>query len=604
MRRIIAGTLALTVLSSTFLLAADAAKVKKAKMKAAPCCAAAQLQQMQDQLNTQQQSINQLQQQLQQSNQQLMAAQGMVKKADQDAASAQQASSAAQQAANSLNSSVADLKSSTAAMNQSLMSVQKDVKDLQNPLALHYKGVTVTPNGRFDAAAFWRQRSEGTTSTSSYSGTPLYGTAAAGLSEFRMTAQNTQVGMTFQGDVGKVKLTGYWQIDFNGSYSSGTAATASGAALPGIVNSNNFYPRLRHAWARAQFDNGWTFMAGQSWFLGMMNRNLIDQLTEWYPVGDDNQTFPGFSQPNRPTQFRVTKNFANNKAAFAIDMEGADLKYVNDGTTPVNVVGQSLASLVTNGYNTSGWTYSADPLPDIWVKLAANPGWGHYEIKGVARFFRDRVLTNGTPIAIAPTTLASKGTNHYSEAGGIGFGTILPLTKKVDFAFNGIAGAGIGTYCGAVANDATLNNNYELVPIKEACFTTGLEMRPAPKFDINFYVAQEYYQRAQYNTNGTYGTPGTTTAGGFGSTLAAPGTDNKTIQIAMASFVYRWYRGSYGTFQTMFEPAYVERTTWAGFKTPTGTVSTTCTTNTYAIDNCTAKGGNFIGILAMQWLLP
>ncbi len=511
MRRIISVTLALTVLSSTWLLGAEGAmKAKKAVKKAAPP-ASAQMQKMQDQLNQQQQQINQLQGQLQQSNQMLQSTQTQlqsnVAKANQDAAAAQQAASAAQQTANSLNSSVVELKACCTDLNKSVTMLQKDVKELMNPLAIRYKGITITPLGFFEGSAFYRQRAQGGTATTSYSATPLYGTAAAGLSEFRMTAQNSQLGFMFQGNTGKTKLTGFWQIDFNGPVSSGTAAGVSGVANPGIVNSNNFYPRIRHAWGRAEMPNGWTFMGGQSWFLGMMNRKLITQLTEWYPVGDDNQTFPGFSQPNRPVQFRVTKNFANNKAAFAIDMEGADLKYVNDGTTPANVVGQSIASVLP--YN-SGFTFSPDPLPDFWVKLAADPGWGHYEIKGVARFFRDRLLTGAQSLAVgAPAatalvgpavSLASKGSNNYTEAGGVGLGMILPLTKKVDFAFNGIAGAGIGTYCGSVSNDATLNYSNELVPIKAACFTTGIEMHPAPKFDVNFYVAQEYFERAQYNT--------------------------------------------------------------------------------------------------------
>ena len=61
----------------------------------------------------------------------------------------------------------------------------------------------------------------------------------------------------------------------------------------------------------------------------------------------------------------------------------------------------------------------------------------------------------------------------------------------------------------------------------------------------------------------------------------------------MASIVYRWYRGPYGTFQTLIEPQFVERTTWVG------------TANThYAIDKNTAKGGNFIGIVSMRYVLP
>jgi F0F1-type ATP synthase membrane subunit b/b' len=350
MRRIIAVTLALTVLSSTWLLGAEGAtKAKKAVKKPAPPPASAQMQKMQDQLNQQQQQINQLQGQLQQSNQQLQSTQtqlqSSVTKANQDAAAAQQAASAAQQTANSLNSSVVELKACCTDLNASVTALKKDVNELMNPLAIRYKKMTMTPIGYFEGSAFWRQRAQGGTATTNYAGTALYGTAATGISEFRMTAQNTQIGFLYQGDAGKAKLTGLWQIDLNGPVNSGTAAGVSGAGTPAIVNSNNFYPRLRHAWARAEVGNGWAFTAGQTWFLGMMNRKLITQLTEWYPVGDDNQTFPGFSQPNRPTQFRLTKNFANNKAAFAIDMEGADIKYVNDGTTPANVVGQSLASM-------------------------------------------------------------------------------------------------------------------------------------------------------------------------------------------------------------------------------------------------------------------
>jgi hypothetical protein len=223
------------------------------------------------------------------------------------------------------------------------------------------------------------------------------------------------------------------------------------------------------------------------------------------------------------------------------------------------------------------------------VKLALDPGWGHYEFKGLARFFRDRVLTNGTATVAAPTALASQGNSNYSEGWGLGFGTILPVTKKVDFAFNGLAGAGIGTYCGSTSNDATLNYSDELVPIKAVCSTAGVELHPVPKFDINFYVAEEYFARTQYNTSAT-----NAGRGGFGSIYAAPGTDNKTIQWAMASFVYRWYRGPYGTFQTLVEPQYFVRTTWAS----------SLAGNAYAIDKGTAKGGDFVGIVSMRYILP
>jgi hypothetical protein len=224
--------------------------------------------------------------------------------------------------------------------------------------------------------------------------------------------------------------------------------------------------------------------------------------------------------------------------------------------------------------------------------LALDPGWGHYEFKGVARFFRDRVLSNYAGATLGTGTGAtqtSHGTNNYTEGWGLGFGTILPVTKKVDFIFNGLAGAGIGTYLGTTEQDVTLNYSQELVPIKSVGVTSGLEFHPMPKFDANFYYSEEYFERAQYNVG--------TTKGGFGSIYAAPGTDNKSVQWAMASFVYRWYRGPFGTFQTMVQPMWYMRTTWAGTGNSASGIS-------YASNNGTAKGSNFVGIVSMRYILP
>ena len=40
-------------------------------------------------------------------------------------------------------------------------------------------------------------------------------------------------------------------------------------------------------------------------------------------------------------------------------------------------------------------TYSDDIAPDVIVKGTADPGWGHYEVFGLARFLHDRTSTIG-----------------------------------------------------------------------------------------------------------------------------------------------------------------------------------------------------------------
>ncbi|MGA2990488.1 MAG: hypothetical protein ABSD88_08425 [Candidatus Korobacteraceae bacterium] len=621
MRRIIAGTLALTVLGSTWLLGAEGATkatpkkapakatkvVKKPVVKKAPVVkaqppmtVAAQLQQMKGQLNQQQQQINQLQQQLQQSNQQLQSAQQQlqsgVQKADRDAMAAQQAAASAQQSANSLNSSVSDLKTTTTTISQGLAVTQKDVKELLNPLAIRYKGMTIMPNGMFAMEALYRARTENIDVTSSFNKTPLYGAAAASVGEFRMQARNSQIGFTFFGNVNeKTKLTGMWQMDFN-SVNGVSQAYAS----------QNFAPRLRHGWGRVQWGNGWAFMAGQTWSMGMVNRKLIDQFTETSPVTVDNGTMTGYPSTARIVTARLTKNFWNNKAAIAISADNSDYTLTADQATFPNtllgvpVIGTltlpnspAYAGTCTAPSNSSCWaplTTASPVAPDFWVKIGTNPGWGHYEFKGVARFFRDRLATNAT-------SLQGQGTNTTTEGWGLGFGAIMPITKKLDVYFNGLAGAGVGRFSNSNAVDVTLSNDgHTLVPVKTVFSTVGLEFHPMPKLDVNFYVGQEYYARTQENVGPT--------KGGYGSVLASAGTDNKTIKEAMASIVYRWYRGPYGTFQTILQGQYWVRATWAANTTGTPPACNSSAGINYIGDNCTAKGGNSVFWLSFRYILP
>ncbi len=316
MRRIIAGTLALTVLSSTWLLGSEGAMKAKKPVKKAPPPMSAQMQQMQDQLNQQQQQINQLQQQLQQSNSQLQSTQSQlqssVQKANQQAAAAQQSASAAQQTANSLNSSVVDLKTSTTTINQSLTVVQKDVKELLNPLAVRYKGVSISPIGILEGDAFWRSRAVLNDTPTNYQTVPLNGTPLAAMNEFRMTARNTIIGFTTTAPAGQNKINGYFQVDFNAGNLVGQTYTSS----------DNWTPRIRWAAGEVQTASGWRVLGGMYRTIDDLNRKLINPLTEWGATGNDNSSFTGLGTFRMPV-FRVTKNFAKDKWAIAIEVGAA-----------------------------------------------------------------------------------------------------------------------------------------------------------------------------------------------------------------------------------------------------------------------------------------
>ena len=668
MRRMIAVTLALTVLSSTWLLGAEGAmKAKKAVKKPAPPPASAQMQKMQDQLNQQQQQINQLQGQLQQSNQQLQSTQSQlqssVTKANQDAAAAQQAASAAQQTANSLNSSVVELKACCTDLNASVTVLKKDVKELQNPLAVRYKGIGINPIGILEGDAFWRSRAVLNDTPTNYQTVPLNGTPLSAMNEFRMTARNTIIGFTTTADAGKNKINGYFQVDFNAGNLLGQTYTSS----------DNWTPRLRWAAGEVVTASGWRVLGGMYRTNNDLNRKLITPGTEWGPTGMDNSSYTGMGTFRLPV-FRFTKNFANNKWAAAIEFAQPDFIFTNDGTTSQLLAGIPAPNLtspsVLNGNVTTGAAISvANPTlpvtptcaitntltatgvapvgnsfgclnnlapqktsipiaPDIWVKLATDQKFGHFEVKGVVRFFRDRLLTPvvaGT--ANAGPVLSNAGSNNTTEGAGIGFAAVIPVTKKVDFLINGLAGEGIGRYFSSNTADVTLSGenaagtgtcgNTNLIPNTATCSNklvgiraaggmTGLEFHPTPKFDFNVYYGIEYYQRTN-NSSTYYGN-------GFGDARNAPsassgtnanGGDNKSIQQFMVTPVYRFYRGPYGTFQAMLSAQYSLRTTWTQSLSATGAcVATNGSPWTLNGNNCTGKGGEAVGVFAFRYILP
>ncbi len=603
MRRIIAGTLALTVLSSTWLLAAEGAtkampKPKKAPAKAAkmvkkaPPPVSAQMQQMKDQLNQQQQQINQLQQQLQQSNQQLQATQqsmqANVQKASMDAAAAQQAAASAQQSANSLNSSVADLKTTTATMSQTLAATQKDVKELLSPLAIRYKGITITPNGFMDLGAVYAVHNMNSDINANFAAAPLSGTVNTAMHQFRMSSRISQVGFLAQGNAGNAKLSGFWQIDFE---QQGTSTNFN--------SSNSFVPRIRQAWGRVELPSGWVISAGQMYTLNSLNRKLAYNLTEWTATNEDQATDVGADTTNRVPSIRFMKVFANGKQAIAFSVDQPDY---SSTTAPAAVQGPKTTAAAASGTN---YIAQQDPVtiaPDLWLKYAVDTKHGHFAVRGVTRFFQD-YLTPATAVctlasgvspaqtAGACTGNATGGKTNTSIGYGFGFEAGVPVTKKVDYMFTGLAGRGIGRYLNATnSNDVTFNPTYALVPIKAVGVTTGFEFHPAPKYDVNVYVGTEYYARTAYGTSG-YG-------------VAAAGTvptDNKNIDWVLGNIIYRWYRGAYGTFQTGVYWEYFKRQTWAGTL-----AAGNCTTGgiSYVFDNCTAKGWNSVGWLSIRYVLP
>jgi hypothetical protein len=508
-------------------LVAQTSTSPKTPKKKAAAITAADVQELKDAiaaqkaaLAQQQQQIQQLQDQLHQRDQAVQQAQTAASDAAGKADAAQAAATQQQQSVTELKGDVTDLKSNMASTVVTVQDAQKGIKAAtESPTALHYKGITLTPGGFVAAETVTRQRALGSDINTPFNGIPYQGNALAHISENNFTARQSRLSMLAEGKVGAAKIIGYWEGDF-----LGTGVTSNNR------QSNSYVFRQRVLFAQAAFDSGWTITGGQQWSLVTETKKGITNRTEVLPQTIDSQYHVGFSW-ERQYGFRVVKSFGD-KFALGIAVEGPQATIGGRGFSSVttNDIGKGAVTTTGNGFingpgsggglynfvDTAGYTFNK--TPDLVVKAAADPGWGHYEVFGVLSTFRNRVYpcgvvgTNATDTAPPATTTtitcplnsstspsAIGAFNDTRVGGGAGANIRVPVVaKKLDFALQGAAGDGIGRYGSAQLADVTLRPDGTQALIRTAHALGELELHATPKLDLYAYFGGEYGWRAAY----------------------------------------------------------------------------------------------------------
>jgi hypothetical protein len=431
---------------------------------------------------------------------------------------------------------------------QPAVAVAKENTFDPEPAAIHFRGITLTPGGFFDATGIYRTHNENADVDSTFAGIPFSGTANASLGEFRGSGRASRFSLLAEGTINDWKASGYAEFDFEGA-----APTAN------ELESNSFNPRARQLWAQLQFNNGLSVAGGQTWSLLTTYRKGIELRQEMVPMTIDLQYVPGYNWA-RQWSFRVTKNFHKNMwAAFAVENPETSLSVTNP---PAGVFGFNTSTNATSPgsvftlSNTPGANgISTDVAPDLIGKLVFEPGWGHYEIKAIGRFFRDRFDAN----------------DNYTAGGGGGIGIILPATKKLDVILEGLAGNGIGRYASGLGPDVTLRPDAAIVPLRTLHAMAGLEFHPTSRWDLYVYGGDEYYSRMSYtNSAGQpvgYGSPLNDNSGcQLESPTASQPCQAQTRNLwqVQPGFWYRFYKGPAGTVAMGMSYSYTNRSTWVG----------------------------------------
>ncbi|HEY2038210.1 MAG TPA: hypothetical protein VGG95_01000 [Edaphobacter sp.] len=573
MRAALAAVLVLSTASMQAQTGTSSKTTKRAVRKKTESPLERTLRELREQMQTQQQQIDDLKQQLADRDAKLSTA-----SQDAQAASAS-ASAAATQAQNALtaiqsnheemqtlSSSVSDLKVANVGLAQTLSDTKKDISTaIDSPLAIHYKGVKITPIGFFAFETVYRSSALNSDINTPFNATPYAGAAESHTSELNFSGRQSRVGALFEGNTGPFKLSGYVEADF-----------LSAGATSNENQSNSYTLRQRQIWGQAATKSGFAVTGGQMWSLVTETKKSTDNRTENLPMNIDAQYNVGFSW-SRQAALRFQKKF-NSGLTLAGSLEEA--QNIFSATNPNQNFFFGSAGVGGGLFNATA-NYSNNVAPDLVVKATYDTKRGHYEVGGLARWFRDRYYQTGADGKV----IATGAQNDTKTAGGFFANGRVSATKFADIGVHFLGGTGVGRYGTSTLPDTTIHPDGTLAPIKNYQGLFSVELHPAKKLDLFGYYGAEYAQRTYYTSNvpGSvgklvgYAPPSSTNAGCGVETVPSgtsgynPGTPGsclgatRYISEATGGFTYRVYNSpQYGRLQYQFQYSYLSRTAWAG----------------------------------------
>jgi hypothetical protein len=544
--------------------------------------------QMQQQINAMQQQLQAMQDQLAETKRQAKAA---AQQAQQTQAAQQQQQ---QQQAQQLNNIPPNLYAA-------------DVPIPTKGPPSWFDSIHVSMAGTFVAMeGVYRERNENSSGSSDpgFSTIPLQNSPLWGENEMRMSAQQSRIALKASGDIDPARhVKGYFEMDFLGA-----ADTANSR------ESNSYTPRIRQAYF-AYDDDNWHqhFSAGQMWSLLTQNRVGILNSTENIPLTIDAQYVTGFNWARQPAIRYVQDvgkfawfgisvaspqtNFASNGVGVAgsptIGTPGVGtqtaLATPNSGLT----VPPGLAVNPGNNCNASGLLNNAticsnNVAPDIIEKIAVDPGFGHYEVLGLQRWFADQVgfLPGG---GAANSTIPNSWNQKVTFGWGVGGNVLIPVIPKwVDLQGSVLTGQGIGRYGSGQVADVVIGPNGSLQPLTSTQFMVGAVAHPFAGNDIYVYYGQEQTKSQPWTINGVQGgwgnsafpeacglaVPADSTGGGGTNFNFSSGTCAANVQKVQEITVGFWqdiYKGDLGRARVGMQYEYVQQQLFSGATAIPGT---------------------------------
>ncbi len=474
--------------------------------------------------------------------------------------------------------------------NPGQQTAQTDTYGTDQPRFWKFKGVTFTPGGFFAAESVWRQRALSADVNTPFTSTPLPGSSQYNVGEFNASGRQSRIAMLVQGDAHNVKLGGYYEADF---LSAGTTSNDN--------QSNSYTLRQRQFWAQAAFNSGFTLTGGQMWSLVTQTAKGLDNRTEVLPETIDAQYSVGFSWA-RQYGMRFAQDFGN-KVWVGFSVEEPQTTFKVAGTTAPFVVG---AAGNSGGLYNLSTNYSFNFTPDFVLKAAFEPGFGHYEVFGLASTYRDRIFPTG-----------ASPYNSKTAGGGGGANAWFPFDNGiVNIGLHALVGDGVGRYGSAgVAPDVTMRPDATIAPIRSYQGLATLAIHDK-KWDVYFHAGEEYAGRTQFisgtptvlipnegfgaigfNNSGCWTEPGPGSGGYAPGSLASCSGNIKDVFEGTGGLWYSFFSGPYGTLKLGLQYSYVILNTWTGAGS-TGV----CTSSAHP--SCTPDSNENMVFTSLRYYIP
>jgi hypothetical protein len=320
--------------------------------------------------------------------------------------------------------------------------------------------------------SIWRQRAMNADIYTNFNATPYMNTGQAHTIEWVPSARQSRPTVLFTGEVPFGTIGGYFEGDF---LSAGTTSNN--------LQSNSYTLRVRQAWAQAT-TKYLKFTGGEMWTLLTEDQKSADPGQEDFPLIFDGNTHVGFTYLRQPG-FRLEEKLK--RITLAMALENSQYQF-SASNAPSNFFFGALGA--AGGLNNPTANYTTQVAPDILAKVTFDSGRGHYELGGVARFFRDRYYPNGSSSIGAM--------NDTVLGGGLVANARFTATHLADIGLHLVAGDGTGRYGPSLLPDVTVKPDGTLEPIRNAQALLTLELHPTRRFDVFGYLGTEYAQRTFY----------------------------------------------------------------------------------------------------------